>query len=594
MNEPQPVRDSLPLLARYLDSAGPDIQDAVSWIVGAGMGDTFTRYLSQADAGALDVFFADVAACDRDWVERHRRALRSGDAGVPSATALSPVQPGRLDGRDQEALREAGRAALAAGRWGTLVFAGGAATRFFSDAGDHPRVRAVQSLLGGTPPKGLFPLTPVQGRSFLDLFAAQTLEAGIASGVLPPLVLLSSSATDQPIRDWASRADLRGLPREVVLVIRQAEHPRLDADGNLIVRPDGRLVRTGDGHGGVFRALLASDAGGAALDRLRATGVQSLVLHNVDNAAARPFEAARLGWFDRAGCDFAMTVVIRTRPDEKVGLVARNDATDRIEVVEYSVCPPELSRASDIDGLPRFRLAHINTNLVRLDAVRADLPPTLYTGKRVPVGERMIPASSHEMLNQHLSGLLPRDRVGVVLMDRDACFLPTKSVIGEDSLETTLAAMTRRAAERLRHAGAHVAADAVIELDPCLGSDEEAPRGSARGWRIESGGTLCLGIRHGIEGPPWSDGLILEPGATLTVVADAPYGRIAFDAASRRVAEDPATAGRVTFGSGVRVRAGVSVRVRIAGDGILCVAAGHSFSDSQEHDIRAGEVRRIG
>lgn len=592
-----PVPDPMlpPAVARWLADAGPADRETFDWIVTAGMGGTFARSLADAGPAALAAFFADAAACDRAWVERHRRALRAGDAGVPPPAALSPIVPGRLDGAEHDALAEAGRHALAAGRWGALVFAGGAATRFFADAGDDPRVRAVVDALGTAPPKGLFPLTPVLGRSFLDRFAAETLAAGIASGVLPPLLLLSSSATDGPIRDWAARANLDGLPRDAIRVMRQAEHPRLDADGNLVVRPDGRLVRTGDGHGGVFRALLAPGPDGiSAADDLRAAGVDALVLHNVDNAAARPFAPARLGWFDRAGCDFAMTVVVRTKPAEKVGLVAINDATGRIEVVEYSVCPRELAEAEGPDGLPRFRLAHINTNLVRVDAVRADLPPTLYTGKRVAVGGRLVETSSHEMLNQHLSGLLPRERVGVVLVDRDAYFLPTKSVAGEDSLETTVAAMIRRDADRLRRGGAEIAPDAVIELDPCLGPDDAPPPGTARGWRIGAGAALGLAVRHGVDGPPGWDGLVLEDGASLAVAADLPHGRIRHDPATRRVAADPGTAGRLALGRDVRVREGVAVRVRLRGDGVLRVADGTVFDTSCDLDVGPGEFRQIG
>lgn len=586
-------RLAVPALGPLLDRADASIRDAFDWVVGAGMGDTFHRYLAGADTETLLTFFEDLATVDRAWVERHHDDLLRKGFGVPPASALSPVVPDRVDD-DRDACLEAGNEALAKGRWGALVFAGGAATRFFSEAGDDPRIQAAVARLGATPPKGLFPLTPVTGRSFLDLFAAQAMQAGVASGTLPALVLMTSSTTADAIEAWRANADLRGLPRDAVSCLRQAEHPRLDEEGNLVVQPDGRLVRTGDGHGGVFRALLAERDGTSTADRLRTTGVASLVLHNVDNAASRAFEPARLGWFERTDRAFAMTVVIRTKPNEPVGLVAINDATDRVEVVEYSVCPRELAEATDPDGLPRFRLAHINTNLVRLDAVRADLPPTLYAGKQMPVGDRLVGTSSHEMLNQHLSSLLPRERVGVLLVDRDSFFLPTKRVAGEDSLDATMAAMVRRAADRLRRGGADIAPSAVVELDPCLGPDEEAPPGAGRRWSIGDRATLCLAVRHGTEGAPWSDGLILEGDAALSVVADLPYGKVRWDAGTRRIAEDPPTAGRVSIGPNVRVRAGVAVRIHVAGDGILRIAGGSVFEESCDLCVAAGEVRRIG
>ncbi len=585
---------AVPALGPFLDQATPAIRTAFEWVVKTGMNDTFTRYLSAAGAETLAVFFEDLAGVDRAWVERHRCALLYDDADVPPVSALSLVVPDRLDGDDRETFAQAGRCALAEGRWAALIFAGGAATRFFSEAGDDPRVQSAVAAIGATPPKGLFPLTPVAKRSFLDMFAAQALQAGIASGTLPPLVLMASSVTAAATEDWRARADLRGLPREAILMVHQAEHPRLDEDGNLVVGPDGHLVRTGDGHGGVFRALLDGPGDASAVGRLRAMGVESLVLHNVDNAASRAFEPARLGWFGQAGYDFAMTVVVRTKPAEKVGLVARNEATDRIEVVEYSVCPRELAEAIGPDGLPRFHLAHINTNLVRLAAIRADLPPTLYGGKQVPVGDHLVTTSSHEMLNQHMSGLLPPERVGVLLADRDACFLPTKRVTGEDSLDTTVASLVRQAAQTLRRAGAVVAQSAVVELDPCLGPEDDLPTGAGHGWSIGDRASLCLAVRHGPDGTPWSNGLVLEPGASLSIVADRPYGNIRWTAATRQIAEDPATAGRVSLGTNVRVRADVSVRIHIEGDGLLRIADGTAFGESYNIEVAAGEVRQIG
>jgi UDP-N-acetylglucosamine/UDP-N-acetylgalactosamine diphosphorylase len=593
MTSPPFNRLAVPALAPLLERADAAIREAFDWVVATGMGDTFPRYLAHADADTLATFFEDLATVDRAWVERHRQELLRERSDVPPVSTLSPVVPDRLED-DRDGRRQAGRRALATGRWGALIFAGGAATRFFSEAGDDPRVRAAVASLGATPPKGLFPLTPVAGRSFLDLFAAQALRAGITAGILPPLVLMTSSTTAAAIEAWCANADLRGMPREAVSCLPQAEHPRLDAEGNLVVQPDGRLVRTGDGHGGVFRALRANRGGTCEADRLRAMGVAALVLHNVDNAASRAFEPVRLGWFEQTACDFGMTVVLRTKPDEPVGLVAINDATDRVEVVEYSVCPRELAEATDPDGLPRFRLAHINTNLVRLDAVRADLPPTRYDGKQVPVGDRLVATSSHEMLNQHLSGLLSREQVGVLLADRDDCFLPTKRVTGEDSLDTTVAALVRLAADRLRRGGADVAPSAIVELDPCLGPDDDIPPGAGPGWSIGERAALCLAVRHGATGSPWSDGLVLERDALLSVIAGRPYGEVRWDAATRRIAEDPATAGRVSLGANVRVRAGIAVRIRVAGDGVLHVADDTVFEKSCDLDVAAGEVRRIG
>ncbi|MEO0073739.1 MAG: UTP--glucose-1-phosphate uridylyltransferase [candidate division WOR-3 bacterium] len=512
-----------------------------------GMSETFWRYLADANEEVLETFFSELARVDFDWLERHRSSL---DASSTIAVGKRPIQmvplePAVVIEKEKEELREAGWRSLVGGEWAEVVFAGGAGTRFQTGAG--------QSL-----PKGLHPLTPVMEISFLELFIRETLAAGIMCGRLPVVVLLTSSSTGAGISLWLDKSGLQGFPKEAIWELRQAEHPRLDEDGNLIVDKYGHIIVTGDGHGGVFKALL-----GAPADRLRRQGVRSLVLHNVDNAAAHPFDPVRLGFHRKQGFKMTLTAVERVG-NEKVGLIGRDPKTGRVMVVEYSACPEEVRTAKDSVGKPLFWLAHINTNLVELDAIRADLPATLYTDKRIIVSGRELTTSSLEMLNQSLAEMLPAETVGVLLVSRSDFFLPTKSLAGEDSLLQTRAALSRAALVRLRSNWAAVDDTAIIELDPCAGELD------CRGWQIGGGARLAVAVRHG-EGskPVIGAGLRLEPGATLILETELPYGKVRYDPLTRAIGEDVASAGRISVGEGVRVRSGSFVR--------LCVEPGESI-----------------
>lgn len=574
-----------PRLAAYLADR-PAAAVLAARLVDAGLGEVFARYLQDADEAAFDAFFADLARADFAWMIRHREALLAG-ARPGIDQALEPVSPGTFAGGHVADFEERGRASLQRGEWASLVFAGGAATRFYAEAERFERAREVIARFGSTPPKALFPLTPVTGMSFLELFAAQSLHVAVTSRRMPPLLLMTSGTTHDALRRFVAEADLQGFPREFITLVAQHEHPRLDDCGVLLARLDGHLVFTGDGHGGVFRALLEPAGGGpSALAVLRAAGVRGIVLHNVDNAAARPLEPARLGFHLAGGYRMTITAVPRATLAEKVGLIARNVATGRIEVVEYSVCPRAVGEAPLPDGTPLFRLAHINTNVVNLDAVRADLPPTLYTGKQVAIGERLVPASSHEMLNQHLAALLGPGEVGVLEVARDDYFLPTKSLTGDDSLEGTILALSRQAAAKLRAAGAEVADDAIVELDPCLGEGAGDLRrlGVGPGWRIGAGTALYLGVRHGVDGaPPYGPGLVLEPGARLVVRGDRPYGDVVIDPATRAVRVDSAAASRISIGAGVTVVAGARIELRVARAATRSIPAGKILQGDDSH-----------
>jgi len=544
----------------------------------------------EAPPETWDTLIRDLAACDLDWIAGLREALDRPPAPRDPGDLL-PVTPLRLDDPRRDSWIGAGTRALEEGAVASLIFAGGAATRFFSEAAGDPEVEALRSRLGADPPKGLYPLFPVLRRNFLEVFLAEALEAGLAAGHLPPVVLMTSRQTDTAIRAFFRDGYRESFPKDLVLPILQQEHPRLDARGRLVVAPGGRLVRTGDGHGGVFRALCRADEGPSLRDRIRAMGVRTLVMHNVDNARARPFDPARLGVHESFAFAFTMTVAPRAHVREKVGLVAMDARTGRIEVIEYSVCPPEVADAKDPDGRPRFRYGHLNTNLVDLDSILPDLPRTLYTGKKVPVGDRLVETASHEMLNQHLSGLLPADRVGVLEVPREEFFLPTKSLRGEDSLEQTREALAQGHRERLEHAGARVDPSARVELHPCLAGGPW-PLGALRDWEIGPGSTLALAVIHGPSGPPGvGRGFLLGDGATLVVDAERPRGPVSVDPDTRRVREDRSRAGRFALGNGVVVHPGARIRVRILGDGCFVIPDGARLAGKADLVVPPGETR---
>lgn len=556
----------------------------------------FDRYLPEPDETALDNLFGDLGRVDMDWVLGLRGDVLEKKIAVE--LRLEPISPIDTTKGTFDQATVAGQAALQRGEWATLVFAGGAATRFFSDAEDNLQVARFISLFGDKPPKGLFPFTPIAELTFLDFFVGQTLSAGIKAGRLAPMILMASIGTRDAIEKWAKSYNRWGFPLSALIVIVQAEHPRLDEEGNLIAQPDGHLVVTGDGHGGVYRALLTPGADGQSiLDKLKSGGALGIVLHNVDNVAANALDPLRIGLHQTGGYAFSMTVVPRAGLDEKVGLVARNADTGAIEVVEYSVCPEHLATAMATDGKPTFRLAHINTNLASLDSIRSDLPPTLYTGKNVNVGGHKVPSCSHEMLNQHLSGLLEPERVGVILADRNDYFLPTKSIGGVDSLKSTVATMIRNTAERLRTAGGQVAQDAVIEFDPCLDEGPSAlmERGIGPGWDIQNASQLFIGVRHGPDGlPPFGGGLVIKPRARLEISAQLPYGVIDYDPKTRVISENPETAGRVRIGQGVTLQSGAQLIIRLEGDGVAVIPDNTVIEGVLQLTVSAGTQKTIG
>ncbi|MGC6416641.1 MAG: UTP--glucose-1-phosphate uridylyltransferase [Bradymonadia bacterium] len=160
--------------------------------------------------------------------------------------------------RERAALRDAGQAALNAGRLAVLVLNGGMATRFGGGA-------------KGTVEVG-------DGRSFLALKLLDALKAGP-----PPLILLMNSfATAQPTRDHLTTNDYFGYPKDRVWSFEQCVSARFTPAGDLFSSDDHESVFHGAGHGDALYALGFRGLVG----KLKAAGIKTVLVTNVDNAVA--------------------------------------------------------------------------------------------------------------------------------------------------------------------------------------------------------------------------------------------------------------------------------------------------------------------
>ncbi len=202
---------------------------------------------------------------DREWFLRLAGELMlEGRADNTVRGVVAPPDPGDVadlppvGSEERRALAEAGNAALASGQCVLVVLAGGMATR-----------------MGGVV-KAL--VEPLPGKSFLDMRLAEqsSLEARVGRPV--PLWLMTSHATDQPIRE-ALGDRLDGYH---VATFTQRVSLRLDPEGGLFCDEEGRPSEHAPGHGDLPEAL----QGSGLLDRFLAEGGRCVTTANLDNLGA--------------------------------------------------------------------------------------------------------------------------------------------------------------------------------------------------------------------------------------------------------------------------------------------------------------------
>jgi UTP--glucose-1-phosphate uridylyltransferase len=355
---------------------------------------------------------ADVAF-DPALFERLRAGLRAGTLSQAAARLSAP--PVALDaqstiatlggppGKERAAqLAERGLGAIRAGRVASLVLNGGMATRFGGGA------------------KGAVAVVEGEPETFLSLkLGACARLARELQGALP-VIVMNSFATRTASLEHLDEIDWGGVPVADRYTFDQSIMPRITAEGDALAELDLATtlpdtdVYSAPGHGDTVGRL--RDSG--VLARLRARGVEHVLISNVDNLGASvdpTVLGAHLAAADDGG-EVTVEVVTR-REGDAGGCVAAVEG--RPIIVEGFRLPAD----TDLTAFPHF---NTNTLWVKLEALDRELPLTWFpVRKRVALADgREVEAIQFERLIGQITEFLDSRYQEV---DRDARFLPVKT-----------------------------------------------------------------------------------------------------------------------------------------------------------------------
>ncbi len=431
----------------------------------------------------------------------------------------------------------------------------------------------------------MVPVSPMGYMTFLSLFAEQILRLQYDTGTIVNLIIMVSKSTENYIRRYFEENNYFGLMRMAVFFLRQNENPRLDPDGDIIFDGE-KIITTGDGHGGVYRALVESHL----RDELIIRGVESVLMFNVDNPLARFSEPSRIGYHFARNADFTISAVEKVEPMEKIGVVALNREEDKYRVIEYNLLNDEMKNARDSNNNLLFSSGHINVNLVNLSVIDKRFPPIVYRDKKIKIREGQIPTSSLEWLNQDLIQVLNRGRVAILGLPREKYFLPTKNVKGVDSIESTMSGMVRYFKDILDDS-CKFYNNSVLDISPIFISDE---RDNHRLRNLVMEEDSKLFIRANFDSDKNSlllnKGIVLERGATLKIICKEPYGRFEYDYISNTAKCDNSNASLFSIKYPLKIKAGVSVNLQIE-EGSTLIVEKKEISENTEITVKKGEIK---
>lgn len=349
-----------------------------------------------------------------------------------------------------------GEAALAAGRVGAVIVAGGQGTR-----------------LGFDQPKGMFPIGPVSGRSLFQIFADRLAAISKRYGVKVPLYLMTSPATHQETVEYWSTNDYLGLDDNDVKIFCQGTMPAVDAaTGKLLLEAKDSLALSPDGHGGTVAAL----AKAGCLADAEARGIELLSYVQVDNPLVALCDVDLLGHHLMSGSEMTTQVVRKRFPMEKVGNVVLVDGC--VQIIEYSDLPEEAANRTRESGELMLWAGNIavhvlDRSFLQKAAAWSDALPFHRASKAVPyldeAGNLVQPTKPNAVkFERFIFDLLPHaEHAFVVEAVASEAFAPVKNANGAATDTPALAMKAISDLHRgwLEAAGVTVSPDILVEIN---------------------------------------------------------------------------------------------------------------------------------
>ncbi len=385
-------------------------------------------------------------------------------AEVPPAITLAQQSP---DGLHYQHARATGTEALAAGKVGMILVAGGQGTR-----------------LGFDHPKGMFPIGPVSNRTLYQMHFEQVLGRSRQFGVRIPLYVMTSPPTHDETTQFLTDHQFFGMDPADVNIFCQGVMPAVDKDGKLLLETKSSVFVSPDGHGGTLEALARS----GCLQDAKTRGIEHLFYGQVDNPLIQTCDPALVGYHLNSGSEMTSQVVRKTDWSQKVGNVVSIDG--KVQIIEYSDLPEQYAKQTNPDGSLKLWAGSIAVHLFKLDFLersltQADSLPFHLANKKVPFldasGTRVEPDQPNAIkFERFIFDLLPLAENAIVCevkAEDGFCAVKNAPPAKSETPEHVKNAISDLHGRWLQAAGVELASGIIVEINPTFAADVETLKG---------------------------------------------------------------------------------------------------------------------
>jgi UDP-N-acetylglucosamine/UDP-N-acetylgalactosamine diphosphorylase len=343
--------------------------------------------------------------------------------------------------------------------------------------------------LGSSDPKGCFDiglpskktLFQVQAERIYKIQELAKKYSKLDTPAAVPWYVMTSGPTRKPTEDFFKKNNYFGLPKENVIIFEQGVLPCISNDGKILMESKSKVAVAPDGNGGIYQALLMSEA----RTDMRKRGIQHIHAYCVDNCLVKVADPVFIGFSVSKDVDIATKVVRKRAANEPVGLIVQKNG--KPDVVEYSEIDKEMAEAKDSSDLLKFRAANIVNHYYSfrffesIEQWSHQLPHHV-AKKKIPhmdteSGQTVKPDKPNGIkLEQFVFDVFPligMDKFACLEVERNQEFSPLKNAkgTGVDDADTSKKDIMEQGARWLRDAGATVVSDSTdsgVEVSPLI------------------------------------------------------------------------------------------------------------------------------
>ncbi len=365
-----------------------------------------------------DALLSQIEDLDFDMIDmvKEEKGYEMGEVSPLNAVTVKDIE------KNRDEYKKAGIKAIQEGKVAALLLAGGMGTRLGSDR-----------------PKGELNVGLTRELSIFKCLMNNLMDVTNEAGVSIPLYIMTSEKNDKDTRTFFEEKDYFGYKKEDVQFFRQEMAAAVDFDGKLLLEGKGRLATSPNGNGGWFASMKKA----GLIEDLHNRGVEWINIFAVDNVLQRICDPAFIGATLLSGAPSGGKVVHKAAPDEKVGVLCRENGAPSI--VEYYEMPQEMIDARDAEGDYLYPFGVILNYLFRVDKLEEIVGrslPVHIVKKKIPYIDGSGELVKPEEPNGYKFETLVVDMIR--LMDdmvpyevvREKEFAPIKNLHGVDSLDS--------------------------------------------------------------------------------------------------------------------------------------------------------------